>query len=383
MNDTAVAIDYKRHILAGQRSRAGLDFQKWFRDFADYRVSGSNYDPKNPGRDNDDQKAVRAQNEALVHLRDLGADAVHIDAAMREMSIRYQNDEYIGLRVMPVATVSKRSDKYFKYDERAQQAVPSARMDARGQANEVRQGLSPDNYSVSDFGLQETVPMTEIGNADAPLDPLADANMLVNDLCGLNREIEIATVMTTSGNYGANTTAIAAGAEWNSADGGKPIQLIQKAVDALYSGSGASKVVGFTSVNVFRALSRHPQIRDLFKYTADGFATANQIAEYFGFDELVVGRARNDTANIGQTETIARIWPDSFGVVRVAMQPTIRSYGFATTFRHGPVESVQMFERLKGRGGSYVVRVEYSEDYKVVASRAGYLITNCFDAALP
>lgn len=373
MNDIATVIDYKRHILAGQRSRAGVDFQKWARNFAEYRGS----------RATEDLAQLRAQNEALVHLRDIGADAVHIDAAMREMSIRYQNDEMIGLRVMPVATVSKRSDKYFKYDERAQQALPSARMDARGQAAEVRQGLSPDNYSVSDFGLQETVPMTEIGNADMPLDPLVDANMLVNDLCALNREIEIATVMTTSGNYGANTVAIGAGSEWNSADGGKPIQLIQRAVDSLYSGSGATKTVGFTSVNVFRALSRHPSIRDLFKYTADGFATAQQIAEYFELDELIVGKARNDAANIGQTESIARIWPDSFGVVKVAMQPTIRSYGFATTFRHGPVESVQMFNRLNGRGGSYVVRVEYSEDYKVVASRAGYLITNCFDSALP
>lgn len=374
MNEStaSVTIDYKR-ILAGQRSRAGLDYDKWSRNFAEFRQS----------YDDDAVSAIRAQNDALVHLRDIGPDAVHVDATMREMSIRYMNDEYIGLRLAPVATVGFRSNKYFKYDERAQQAFPDDRLDPRGQANEVRQNLSSDNYSVFDYGLQESVPMTEIGNADMPLDPLVDANMLVNEGIAFRRELRIMTLMTTAGNYGANTTAIAAGDEWNSATGGKPIQLIQRAVDSLYSGMGNSKVIGFCSVNVFRALSRHPAIRDLFKYTKDGFATASQIAEYFEMDELLVGKARRDTANIAQTESISRIWPDSFGVVRVAQQPTVRSYGFATTFRHGPVETVQMFERLKGKGGSYVVRVECSEDHKAVAARAGYLITNCFDSNLP
>lgn len=373
MSTTAsVTIDYKR-ILAGQRSRAGKEYDAWVRAFAEFRGS----------YEESDVAALRAQNEALIHLRDLGADQVHVDATMREMSIRYQNDEYIGTRLAPVATVGFRSNKYFKYDERAQQAFPDDKMDARGQAHEVRQNLSSDNYSVNDYALQESVPMTEIGNADMPLDPLVDANMLVNEGIAFNRELRIMTLMTTAGNYGANTTAIAAGSEWNSADGGKPVQLIQRAVDALYSGMGSSKVIGFCSVNVFRVLSRHPAIRDLFKYTKDGFATASQIAEYFEMDDLLVGKARRDTANEGQTASISRIWPDSFGVVRVAQQPTVRSYGFATTFRHGPVESVQLFDRLKGKGGSYVCRVECSEDHKAVAARAGYLITNCFDAALP
>lgn len=373
MSTNAGPLDYKRHILAGQRSHDGLEYEKWSRSYAAFRAS----------REEADLASLREQNEALVHLRDLGPDAVHVDATMREMSIRYANDEYIGLRLAPVATVGFRSNKYFKYDERAQQAFPDDALDPRGQANEVRQNLSQDNYSVADYGLQESVPMTEIGNADMPLDPLVDANMLVNEGIAFRRELRIVTVMTTAGNYGSNTTAVAAGAEWNSADGGKPVQLIQKAVDSVYSGTGPSKLVGFTSVNGFRALSRHPAIRDLFKYTKDGFATAQQIAEYFELDELLVGKARKDTANEGQSASIARLWPDSFGVVRVALQPSPRSYGFATTFRHGPVETVQLFERLKGRGGSYVVRVECSEDHKAVAAKAGYLITNIFDTNLP
>lgn len=364
---------YRQHVLGGQRSVRGRSWEEWFRKLDTIRMSS---DPQ-------DEAAIREANAALAHLRDLGPDAVHVDATMREMSIRYQNDEYIGERLAPICTVQFRSNFYFKYDERAQQSFPDDTLGPRGQANEVRQALTKGTYTCVGRGLTEFVDLTEIGNADAPLDPLTDANILVNEGIAFNREKRIMTLLTTAGNFGSNTTAVSAGAEWNSADGGKPIQLIQKAIDSVYSGMGPSKLMGYCSVNVFRTLSRHPAIRDLFKYTKDGFATAQQIAAYFGLDELLVGKARQDRANEGQAADVGRIWPDSFGVVRVAMMPSIRSYGFATTFRHGPINTIQLYDRKDGENGGYTVKVTVAEDHQVVAPKAGYLITGCFDSNLP
>lgn len=363
---------FKRHVVVNQRSRRGLAWERHVAAFRDILDQG--------GLENDPD--IIEANEHLRLLRDLGPDAVHVDATMRDFSIRYVNDEYIGERLMPIATTGFRSNTYFKYSERDQLAFPSDKLGTRGQANEVRQSLSRGTYVCQDYGLEEFIDLTEIANADQPLDPLADASMLVNEGMAFNREIRIKDVLTTAGNYGANTTAIAVGQEWNSAGGGNPIKVIQRAVDQTYNGPGNTRLVGFTSVNVFRTLSRHAAVRDLFKYTRDGFATAQQLAAYFGLDELLVGRARQDTANSGQTENITRIWPDVFGVVRVSMMPSPRSYCFGTTFRSSPVQTIQVFKQLAGVAGGYIVKVTCSEDHNVVASRAGYLITNPFDAAL-
>ena len=359
----------KRHVIVNQRSKRGLAWERHIAAFRDFINSGE--------AENDPE-----YQEANHLLRDLGPDAVHVDATMRDFSIRYVNDEYIGERLMPVATTGFRSNTYFKYAERDQLAFPDDKLGKRGQANEVRQNLNRGTYVCQDYGLEEFIDLTEIANADQPLDPLADAAMLVNEGMAFNREKRIASVLTTSGNFGANVTAIAAGSEWNSAGGGNPIKVIQRAVDAVYNGPGNTRLVGYTSVNVFRTLSRHAAIRDLFKYTRDGFATAQQLAAYFGLDELLVGKARQDTANEGQTESISRIWSDVFGIVRVSMMPSPRSYCFGTTFRSSPVQTIQVFKQLSGVGGGYIVKVTCSEDHNVVASKAGYLITNCFDTNL-
>jgi hypothetical protein len=45
----------------------------------------------------------------------LGVGSVHIDRALTNVAVQYQNNEYIADAVMPVVRVSKKSDKYFKF----------------------------------------------------------------------------------------------------------------------------------------------------------------------------------------------------------------------------------------------------------------------------
>lgn len=364
--------DPAREALARQRTGRGILFERTVAAFKDLSFST-------------EPATIAARDEAnhgLVHLRDLGPDAVHTDLAIQNMSIRYANDEYIGERLLPVATVSQRSNIFYHYDERAQLAFPSDAISARGEANEVVQAVTKDNYYTSPHALQEFIDLDEIGNADAPLDPLYDATILVNEGLAFNRELRIATLLSDPAQFAANTVAIQPGQEWNSASGGAPTKIIRYARDAVWAGPTPSRLVGYCSVNVFRTLSQHPSIRDLFKYTKDGFATPEMLAKYFMLDELLIGYARKDNANEGQALDAERIWPDVFGIVRVALLPSTRTYCFGTTFRWGAQQSQQWFEQKRGRNGGYYTKVSCSETHKVVAGRAGYLITGCIDPNL-
>jgi hypothetical protein len=364
--------NYEREVLRGQSTPEGRAFTAYFRAL---KMALRSRDP-----------AVVAElaeaNAALARTKELGPNDVHVDATLADLSVRFQNDEYIGERIMPVATVPFRSNIYFGYDERDQLGFPDDKLGPRGQANEVSQALTKKNYSADDYGLEGFVDLTTMANADAPLDPLADETILVNEGLAFNRELRIQAVMCNPANFAGNTTAISAGSEWNSAGGGKPIELLQKAVDAVYSGLGPSRLVGFCNVNVFRTLSRHPAIRELFKFEKEGFATRDQMAKYFELDDLLVGRARKDVANKGQPANIQRMWPDVFGVVRVTEMPSIKCYTFGVTFRQGPVETIQLFKRELGKSGAYLVKSTVTEDHSIVAPKAGYLLTGCFDPTL-
>lgn len=330
-----------------------------------------------------ERAAVEKANRALVQLRDLGPNVVHIDAAMQEMSIRFANEAMIGERLMPVCNVGHRSNYYFKYSERSQLAFPDDSLSARSKPNEANHEMSdPGIYAALPRGLRQVVDMNDIANADKPLDPLLDALLFVNEGILWNREKRIATILNTASNYSGNVLTLGAGDAWNSANGGDPVANIQFAVDNIFRGAGSSRTIGFCSLNVFRTLSRHPAIRDLFKYNKDGFATAQQLAQYFELDELLVGKAWEDRANIGQTLDKARIWSDNFGVVVVANQPTPRSYCFGTTFRWRAIRTTQTYNPTLGSDGMYEVAVRLDEDHRVVAPYAGFLIENCFDANL-
>ncbi len=371
--DPAKQFSYRSDILRNQRTPEGLAYEQFMRGFRAMRGS----------RDAKVRAALEEANRSLVLFRDNGSDAVHVDATMAEMSIRYVNDEYIGDRLMPMTTVSRVSNIYAVYDARASLGFPDDSLGERGQANEVNQGVDlTHSYSCIARGLESYVDLREMDNADAPLDPLTDASIIVNEGVMFNRELRYSAKLTTSANFGSNTAAITAGSEWNSAGNGNPVKDIQKAVDAVRGGRNPTRLVGYCSVNVFRVLSRHPAIRDLFKYEKEGFATAQQLAQYFEMDEILVGKARKDNANVGQTEADVRIWSDVFGIVRVAPVPTTRSYQFGTTFRNGPIETVQLFDRKLGKKGGYIVKIALDEDYKIVASNAGYLLTGVLDAAL-
>ena len=134
--------------------------------------------------------------------------------------------------------------------------------------------------------------------------------------------------------------------------------------------------MAFSSLEVYNILARHPAVRNLFKYTADGLASRAQLAGYFGFSDYLVGMAREDTANLGQTAAYGRIWGKHFGVVRVARRPSRRNASFGATFRlSGDPKALNWFNPAVGKGGGYYAKVAVSEDHRIIAGDTGYLGT--------
>ncbi len=320
---------------------------------------------------------VKQANAGLARTKLLGPGQVHVDATLSTVSVQYKNGEYIGELLMPVAPVPKLSDKYFVYDKRSRLAYPDDAIATRGDANEINDSRSQDNYSCQDYGYKNFLDAGVLDNQDAPLNEMVDLIEAINDGIAFRREKRIAAKVTTTTNYpSGNTVTLAGASQWDSATGGNPVKDLQDARAALWHGRGPGMLRAWSSLEVYNVLARHPQILDMFKYggTAPGLATPQMIASFFGFDDYVIGEAREDTANEGQTAAYGRIWGKYFGITRVAVRPSIRNAAFGYTMRFGQVQTDQWFDVSKGRKGGYYARVSVSEDHKVVAADTSYLI---------
>jgi hypothetical protein len=302
---------------------------------------------------------------------------IHTDKALSNISLMYGNGAYIGEMLLPRVDVGdgNLSGIYYVHDKRSRLAYPDDELGARGSPNELNQAVSTATYSCKWYGYKEYVDQMTISAQDAPLNALADATQNLAEAIAFRRELRIATIMTTTGNYSGNTVALAAGARWDVA-GGDPIGAIQAARAAIWSGRGPGKLVGFTSLDVANVLTRHAAFLDIFKYNSSGLVPMSAVANWLGLDEIVVSEARKDTANPGQTASYSRIWPTNFfGIVRVATSPSIRNAAFGYTFHAGPPATAQWFDQTLGPKGGYYAKNAVCEDHRVVAGDAGYLLT--------
>jgi len=325
------------------------------------------------------QAELALANKGFTDLRtkDIAPATVHQNATLASMSVQYANEAFIGEPLCPEVRAARQTGTYYIYGQSDRMQYPDDELGPRSRANEIQESRSTDTYACVPYGYENFVSAMTLANQDAPLDEMIDLQEAILEGLLYRRELRIATLLTTAGNYGANTAAIAAGNAWNTATGGDPIGDIQNATAEVWQGRGPSDLNFFSSLAVYNVLSRHPAILDLFKYngSSPGLATPDMIARWFDASRYLIGKARSDATNEATAATFTRVWSDVFGMVRVARRASIRNAAFAYTFRHGAPISLQWFDEKVGHGGGYSAKVSVSEQHKVVAAPTGYLIT--------
>jgi len=115
-------------------------------------------------------------------------NAVHIDRALTNVSVRYSNPAYVGETMFPVVPVKKESDKYFVYGKEHYVQHGTLRADG-AEANEFNWTVSTDTYSCEEYALKVPVTDREKSNADSPISPEIDATEMLTDAIKLDWEI--------------------------------------------------------------------------------------------------------------------------------------------------------------------------------------------------
>jgi len=313
-------------------------------------------------------------NAALLEAITKGVSpgSVHQNAFLDNFSVQFANDDFVAEKLMPIVPVSKRSNSYAVYTKRDRFGFPDDTTGPDGRSPEISESRSAANYSVSDYGLMNSVTQETLDNQDDIFDEMLDLTDAINEGIAFNREKRVSAIVRNVANYNGNTETLSGASQWGG--GGNPIVDIQDGLASTWRGPGAVRRVFVSGLEVYNVLARDPLIRDLYKYTGQGLAMPAAIAGYFGVDEYLIAQAREDTANSGQTAAYSRIWGKDFACLNVQRRPSKRTATWGVTFRmkNDPIV-LQWFDPSRGRG-AYFAKVCCSEDYRVVAGETGFLI---------
>lgn len=332
-----------------------------------------------------DARLFSAAEEAGVKLFAPGPDSLHTPVWNPRMLEAYTNNKMIGSRLCPVVPVQHRSDKVASIPFGTGLSPADTRL--AGQASQVPEMEwavgTRGTYAVEDQGLRTFIPADSVTNADLPFEVRRRSSMILASAMELMDEIEDAALLGTAGSYasGYSSTVSTSSDKWNS-DNSDPADQVRAGVAKLLTNDGQAKVVVGLGRDVFRALQKHPKIvAALYGRASTSMGpttmtvTEKMLAELFEVDEVVVGKAKKNTANAGQTVALADVWAGFATAVIVSESPSAEMpVGFAHRFRYrNAAMDVQFIpELLAGVRGGEHCKVTKSDDLFVTGAQMGY-----------
>jgi hypothetical protein len=303
------------------------------------------------------------------------SSSVHVDSALSNIAIQYKNNQFIADRILPVITVNKRSDSYYKFTKSDTFTRVMPLTGPKAEVTEADYTLTTGSYDVLDYALKGFVSYTDMKNADAPLDLLADETEHLTNLLYLHREKMVADVVFASATYDSANKATPT-TKWGNASA-TPIAQIITAQNALVGIQGPyCAAFGNKAWELFR---QHPDVLGAFQPTSPGVvATQQQVANFFGFEEVLVGDAFYNSALPGATASYSRIWDDHVLIFKRNTSARVKDVSLGHVFQCGALD-VQRWEDLsKGPNGGEWVKAGWSYDIVTTASDAGYLIYDVY-----
>ena len=269
-----------------------------------------------------------------------GGGNVHIDKVLTNMSMGYQNLDFVGQTLTPVVPVTKQSDKYYEFDREHWRVEPSDTLRAPGSPAIEIPGLtvSVNPYYANEHALKVLVTDEETANADSPLNPRADGTELVTERLHLRKEIAIRDMVVTTTNYAAGHSATLSGtAQWSDHTNGDsdPIGNFRTARDQIHSQIFKTPNTSIVPWEVMSGLEDHPDFIERIKYSERGVISHEILSALLNMPKMVVPGAGYNSANPGQADAIGYIWGKDVVIAYVPERPAMKTPAFMYEFNWG------------------------------------------------
>lgn len=279
-------------------------------------------------------------------------------------------------------------------------------------ASRVRQSsfdFESTTYRTIIRGLEASIAFEDLDDNQYPIDLLQREIRKITRSLMIDKEKEAASTLFTASNwtgyentladFNASVNTDANGTQWDAA-GAEPLVDLLALSDTIRKnayGMSAEMQTLVMGYDCFLALQRNPEIRGFLGSTNDGLASGNRILpqaeviriikDIFGFADVKVARARNNSANPGQTQTTADIWTANSLFLGVLKSPDGAVVGNSGSVKTSPA-AVLSLEVQGMKSGQYdsqdLVRrqvwVEHEYVNKIIKPSFGYLLRTVVSA---
>lgn len=304
-----------------------------------------------------------------------------IDPHLTGIAIAYRNEAFIAESVLPSLPVSKQEFRWNKHALGDGFSLPSTLVGRKGEPNKVEFAVTETAGLTKDYGLDDDIPLADVQNADARYNPIDYAVMRTTELIELDREQRVATAVFNAASYpAANKSTLSGTSQWSDFTNSDPIGAIMDL--ALENNSVYMRPnIAVMGSEVWQKLSRHPKILEAVKSTGgaivNGIASRQAVAQLFELEELLIGKARLNSAKKGQAVTLTRAWgKHALFAYRNRLATPQAGLTFGFTARWGTRIAGQEQRTDIGLRGGVRVRVGESVEEIIAANDVAYLFTN-------
>ncbi len=294
---------------------------------------------------------------------------LHVDKLLSNISVKYQNQEYIADKIFPTVPVKLDSDLYRIFVKNFR--IPETKRASLGVAREHSFDVTTAGYLLEEHALKNYVGDEQADNYDIS-DLRSDMTEELTDVIMRMKEKKVADLFTsTSWSLGVSLASGAAFSDNTTTS--NPIPIFDTAATTIIQMSGYAGNFGILPRNGFVSCKNHVSVLDRVKYTSKEM-TEEMLAALFGLPELLVPLTVIDTSALGLVDTVATSTSAIFTHAFVGYKPSSAgplkpSCGY--TFEKS-IPRVRRWRDEERKAEAVEVQIKFQP--KVVASLTGYLI---------
>jgi len=295
---------------------------------------------------------------------------VHKDQVLTNISIMYRNAAYVGIEIMPIVPVKKKSDIYYIYDSKADRfRIPKTLRAPRSDSRTVDWKVTTDGYVCDEHALNSLIDDIERDNADKPLNLEVDTVEFLTDIVTLGLEMRIKDMLEATLSANAPTNGVWSDYTTETIDPIADIEIGKAAIHAVIFREPNVLLLGKA---VYNKLKHHPKIIELIKYSQKGVLTSDLMASIFGIEKVIVGEAGYNTAKEGKPESLSYLWGKNAILAYVEPQPGIKKFSLGYTFQSQKFQTRRA--RMETKHSDWF-EVGDIETEKIVCAACGYRIS--------
>lgn len=332
-----------------------------------------------------------------------------LSLSYNEFSLLANQKKFIGLKVLPPIGVSQEAADFPKISiEDLLSKVEETKRAPRAGYKRDTFSWTTDNYAVEEHGVEETVDDATVERYGDVLrvEMIATIRAVNRILQRLEYDIAAAVFNTTTFTGAALTTAI--GTAWTTAATADPLADIDAAHEKVSVGCGEDANTLVLTKKGFTSMIRTARLEGLLKYDASELLVAlntgqNQsmvsqvisgLKDLLQVERILVGRGFKNTADKGQTASLARGWDNTMAMLCVSNDdgfngdlespvPTLGRTIFTTKNGEplpgsdGAGEDSLLFDEYRDdtvRGS--IIRPRNKRQVKMLHVECGHLLTN-------